>query len=186
MEAAVREFSRHGPARASLESIAERAKLEVSVARALFVDKEGLFREVIRESSDPLIAAIGLAVENIGDPRELIRHSLRQLDQWLLENEDYVRILQWSALEDAGSIDRLYEQSLFPSEFYERIEEYIEAGALRTKDPFTFTLLLDSLIFFSHIMRPLLEHMSEEDAEPVFERRFEAIMDLLDNGLFRA
>jgi TetR/AcrR family transcriptional regulator len=185
LEAAVAEFSKHGLKGASLDSIAERAELDPSVARALFVDKERLFRTVMRESTEPLLAAIGLAVESIRDPRELIRQSLRHLDQWLLENEEYVRIIQWSALEEAKSIGRLYEQSFFPSEFYERIEWYIEAGELRVKDPFTVFLLLDSLIFFSHLVRPSLELMSGDDVENVFERRFEAIMDLLENGLYR-
>jgi AcrR family transcriptional regulator len=185
LEAAVAEFSEHGLKGASLDSIAERAELGPSVARTLFVDKERLFRTVMRESTEPLLAAIGLAVENIRDPKELIRQSLRHLDQWLLENEEYVRIIQWSALEEARSIDRLYEQSFFPSEFYERIERYIEAGELRVKDPFTVFLLLDSLIFFSHLIRPSLELMSGDDGEKLFEQRFEAIGDLLENGLYR-
>lgn len=168
-----------------MDSIAERAKLDPSVARALFIDKERLFRTVMRESTEPLLAAIGLAVENVSDPKELIRQSLRHLERWLLENEEYVRIIQWSALEETKTLDRLYEQSFFPSEFYERIERYIEAGELRVRDPFTVFLLLDSLIFFSHLMRPTIEHLYGEDVEKLFERRFEAVMDLLENGLYR-
>jgi AcrR family transcriptional regulator len=185
MEAAIAEFSERGLRRASLDTIAKRAELEVSVARALFIDKERLFRAVVQEATDPLLSAIGLAVENIRDPKELIRQSMRHLDQWLLDNERYVRIIQWSALEEAEGIGSLYEKSFFPSEFFERLEQYIEAGALRVKDPFTFTLLLDSLIFFSHFLRPSLELMSEENAEQLFERRFDAIMDLLENGLYQ-
>jgi AcrR family transcriptional regulator len=185
IEAAVTEFSEHGLEGASLDSIAQRAKLDPPVARALFIDKERLFRAVMQESTEPLLAAVGLAVENIRDPKELIRQSLRHLDRWLLENEEYVRIIQWSALEEAKTLDRLYEQSFFPSEFYERIEQHIEAGDLRIRDPFTVILLLDSLIFFSHLMRPTLEHLSGGDVEKVFERRFEAVMDLLENGFYR-
>ena len=186
IEAAVAEFSEHGLKGASLDSIAERAALDPSIARALFVDKERLFRAVMRESTEPLLAAIGIACESMRGPKEFIRQSLRHLDQWLLENEECVRIIQWSALEEAKAIDRLYEQSFFPSAFYERLERHIEAGELRVKDPLTLFLLLDSLIFFSHLMRPSLELMSGVDVEKLFERRFDAIMDLLENGLYRS
>lgn len=186
MEAAREEFSEVGLRGASLESIAERAQLSPSVARALFVDKERLFRAVLQEATGPVVDAIGIAVENIRDPKELIRRALRQLDQWALENEAYIRILQWSALEGAKSIERMFEQSFFPSEFYEKLTQYIEAGELRVKDPFIVSLLLDSLIFFSHIMRPSIELISKESAELLFERRFDAIMDVLENGLYRA
>jgi AcrR family transcriptional regulator len=186
LAAAVAEFSEHGFKEATLESIAERAELDPSVARALFIDKERLFRTVMREATEPLLAAIGLAVENVSDPKELIRQSLRHLDRWLFENQEYVRIIQWSALEEAKTLDRIYEQSFFPSEFYERLEGYINAGKLRVKDPFTVFLLLDSLIFFSHLMRPTIEHLYGDDVEKAFERRLDAVMDVLENGLYRS
>jgi AcrR family transcriptional regulator len=186
MEAARDEFAEVGLRGASLESIAERAQLSPSVARAIFIDKDRLFRAFLQEATGPVVDAIGMAVENVRDPRELIRRALRQLDQWALENEAYVRILQWSALEGAESVQRMFEQSFFPSEFYEKLTQYIEAGDLRIKDPFIVSLLLDSLIFFSHIMRPSLELISKESAEQLFERRFDAIMELFEKGLYRA
>jgi AcrR family transcriptional regulator len=186
MEAAREVFAELGLRGASLESIAERAQLSPPVARALFIDKERLFQAVLQEATGPVVDAIGMAVENVKDPKELIRRSLRHLDQWALENEAYIRILQWCTLEGAKSIEKMYEQSFFPSEFYEKLTQYIESGALRVRDPFMVSLLLDSLIFFSHMMRPSLELISEESAEQLFERRIDAVMDVLENGLYRA
>jgi AcrR family transcriptional regulator len=185
MEAAREEFAEVGLRGASLESIAERAHLSPSVARALFVDKESMFHAVMQEANGPVVDAIGLAVENVRDPRELIRKALWQLDQWALDNEASIRIFQWCALEGGESIEKMFEQSFFPSEFYEKLTQCIEAGDLRIKDPFVVSLLLDSLIFFSHIMRPSLELISKESAEQLFERRFDAVMEVLENGLYR-
>jgi AcrR family transcriptional regulator len=185
LEAALEEFSEVGLTASSLESIAERADLEPSVARALFVDKQRLLGAVLRESTEPLVSAIGMAVEKVEDPRELMYKSLRLLDQWLLDNPKYVRLFQHGALEKASTIESLYQHSFFPSEFYERVQEYLDRGEIRGGDAFTVFLLLDSLIFFSHMMRPALELMcSIETSEQLFERRFDAIMDVLEHGLY--
>jgi hypothetical protein len=49
----------------------------------------------------------------------------------------------------------------------------------------TVFLLLDSLVLFSHMMKPALELMCpDESAEVIFERRFEAMMEILEHGLF--
>ncbi len=185
LEAALEEFSEVGLTASSLESIAKRAGLDPSVARALFVDKQRLLATVLKESTEPLVSAIGMAVEKVEDPRELMYKSLRLLDQWLLDNPRYVRLFQHGALENASTIGSLYQHSFFPSEYYERVQEHLDRGELRGGDPFMVFLLLDSLILFSHMMRPALEIMcSNETSEQLFERRFDAIMDVLEHGLY--
>ncbi len=187
LKAALEEFSEVGLTAASLESIADRADLGLSVARALFVDKQRLLNAVLKEGTEPLVSAIGLAVEQIEDPKELIRKSLRLFDQWLLDNPRYIQLLQRSALDEAGSLNTLYQYSMYPSEFYERLEQHVKRGELRSKDVMMTFTLLDSLVLFSHMIRPALELMCpDETSEQLFERRFEAVMDLLEHGLFSA
>jgi AcrR family transcriptional regulator len=185
LKAAIHEFSDVGLSRASVESIAERAQLSPSVVRALYVDKDRLFKAVMEEQTNPLLSAIALAVERIEDPKELIRKSLHLFDEWLLDNPEYVRVMQWSMLEKVESIDEFYENSFFPSDFYERLERLSEEGKIRGRNVLTTMLLLDSLILFSHMIRPSLSLMSsDEDDGRFFEMRLEAIMDLLERGLF--
>ena len=185
LKAALDEFAEVGLKNSSLESISDRAKLEPAVARALFVDKETLLHELLKEETEPLVSAVALAVQELDDPRELIRKSMGLLDQWLLTHPEYIRLLMRCSLEGGGVLQSLYQHSLLPSEFYERLEQIIGKGQFRCNDIFMLTLLLDSLIVFLHVMRPIVELMSPgQSVEQLTEQRFEAVIDLLENGLF--
>lgn len=184
MAAALAEFSDLGIDRSSLDSIARCAELSPSIARALFVDKERLLTAVLGEATTSLVDAIGMAVERTEDTRELVRTSLRLLDQWLLDNPRYVRLLQWCLLERADSLHQLYQRSFYPSEFYDRIEQDVAGGQIRAPDAFMALLMLDSLMLFSHFMRTAVETLyPEASPEDLFEQRLEAIMALLERGM---
>jgi hypothetical protein len=134
-----------------------------------------------------LLSAIALAVEGINDPKELIRKSLHLFDEWLLDNPEYVRLLQWSMLEKEKAIGTIYQHSFFPSDFNERLDKLTSEGKIRGGDVMLTGLLLDSLILFAHMIRPSLALMCcDETEDSLFVRRFEAIMDLLEHGLFHA
>ena len=185
LRAALDEFAEVGLKNSSLESISDRAKLEPAVARSIFVDKETLLRELLKEETEPMVSAISLAVQEIENPRELIRKSMGLLDQWLLTHPEYIRLLMRCSLEGGGVLQSFYQHSLLPSEFYERLEQIIGKGQFRCNDIFMLTLLLDSLIVFLHVMRPIVELMSPgQSVEQITEQRFEAVIDLLENGLF--
>jgi AcrR family transcriptional regulator len=185
MQAALDEFAEVGVLNSSLKSISDRAKLEPAVARALFVDKETLLGELLKEGTDPLVSAVALSVQEIEDPKELIRKSMGLLDQWLLAHPKYVRLYMRCSLEGAGVLQTLYQHSLLPSEFYERLEQIIGKGQFRCNDIFILSLLLDSLIVFLHMMRSGVELMSPgQNIEQITEQRFEAVIDLFENGLF--
>jgi len=185
MQAALDEFAEVGVLNSSLKSISDRAKLEPAVARALFVDKETLLGELLKEGTDPLVSAVALSVQEIEDPKELIRKSMGLLDQWLLAHPKYVRLYMRCSLEGAGVLQTLYQHSLLPSEFYERLEQIIGKGQFRCNDIFILSLLLDSLIVFLHMMRSGVDLMSPgQSIEQITEQRFEAVIDLFENGLF--
>ena len=186
LDAALDEFSASGLNGASVESIADRAQVSPAVVRALFVDKERLVVTVLRESTEPLVSAIALTVKRSKTTAERTRQTIELMDDWLLEDHRYIRFLQWCFLERPDSIHKLYEQSFYPSEYFEQIEEDINAGRIRARDPFTVVLILDSLMFFSYFIRPALEQLRPDlTAETLMEKRRDAIMDLLENGLIR-
>jgi hypothetical protein len=140
---------------------------------------------LLKEGTDPLVSAVALAVQEIEDPKELIRKSMGLLDQWLLDHPQYVRLYMRCSLDGAGALQTLYQHSLLPSEFYERLEQIISKGQFRCNDIFILSLLLDSVIVFLHMMRPGVDLMSPgQSIEQITEQRFEAVIDLLENGLF--
>lgn len=185
MKAAAREFAEAGLNESSLDSIAGRAGLKPAVVRALFVDETTLLRELLKEATEPMVSGIAMAVEAIDDPREVVRKSLQLYDQWLLDYQDIVRIIVRCALDGAESLQKLYQKSLLPSEFYEHLQRAINRGHLRCNDLFVLGLLFDSLIMFPHMLRSAVElMMPEQTAEQTLAIRFDAIIDLFENGLY--
>lgn len=185
LEAAAREFAAVGLNESSLDSIASRAGLELAEVRALFIDKPTLLRELLKEATDPLVSGVALAVEEADDSREVIQKSLQLYDLWLLDHQDIVRVFIRCALDGPESLQKLHKNSLLPSEFYEHLEQVVNQGQLRCKDLFVLTLLFDSLIMFPHMLRSSVELMKpEQTAEETMGIRFDAIIDLFENGLY--
>lgn len=185
MKAALDEFVEVGIVDSSLESIADRAGLKLGVVRALFVDKEILLGELLKEETEPMVCAMAVVVQESKDPKELMRKSMQLLDQWFLAHPKVTRLYLHCFLSREGAVQSIYQRSLLRSEFYERLKLIIDRGQVRCKDVFILSLLLDSLITFLHFMRPTIELMCpEQTVEQIAERRLEAVIDLFENGLY--
>ncbi|MBU0985305.1 MAG: TetR/AcrR family transcriptional regulator, partial [candidate division Zixibacteria bacterium] len=133
-EAALEVFAEIGVARSNLAMIAERAGLDPAAVRCLFVDQEALLRQVLEEMSTPLISAISMAVEQMEDPRDMIRESMRLFDNWLYDHPLYVRVLHRCMLDDPESLQVIYERSMYPSEYFEKLRAYAGDGQIRVAD----------------------------------------------------
>ena len=185
IEAALDEFVEVGFSDSSLESIAKRAQLEPGVVRALFVDKANLLKELYKEKTEPLVSAICVVVQEIEDPKELMRKTLSLLDNWLLMHPKAVKLYMRSAFEETDSFETTYQQHLLPSELFERWQQMIEKGQIRCKNIFVLGLILDSLILLFHMMLPGMQLMDPNlSIEECARLRLDAIIDLLENGLY--
>ncbi|MFA9453247.1 MAG: TetR/AcrR family transcriptional regulator [Candidatus Aminicenantaceae bacterium] len=185
MEAALDDFSEVGLSNSSFESIAGRAGLEPAVLRALFVDKETLLRELFQEKTEPMVSAISLAVEEIHDPKALIRKSMEHLDRWLLMNPKVVKLYMQSSLEESEVQQTTFQKYMLPSEYFDRLNQFIEEGKFRCSNILILTTLLDSLIVFLHMIRSGMMMISPDlSFEQIAQQRFDAVMDLLEKGLY--
>jgi len=185
LQTAKAEFSEKGFTASSLESIASRAGLDHGIVRALFVDKNRLFKAVLTEMVESVLAAVTIAVEKIEDPKEFIRKSLTLADEWLWANPEYVQLIQRCLLEQSCNLQSIFEGTVFPSDYYARLKGLINRNQLRNTDIMQLDLLFDSLIFYPHMIRPHLEKLyQDESLEMCLTRRVDAIMDVLENGLF--
>jgi len=183
--AALDEFAEVGFTDARLESIAERAKTQIQIVRALYVDKETLLDEIVIRQTEPMVSAIALAIEDLDEPKQLIREALQVFDQWMLDHPKMVRVWLRCALESTDTLSSFFQKTLMPSDFFERLQNLINEGQLRCNDLLMLSIIFDSLIAFPHMMRtPLVQSLPEQQIEEVFERRFKATMDLFEHGLY--
>ncbi len=185
IEAALDDFSEVGLSNSSIESIAGRAELEPAVVRALFVDKETLLKELFKEKTEPMVSAISLAVQEIEDPKELIRKSMEHLDRWLLMHPKVVKLYLRGSLEESEALQTIFQKYLLPSEFVERLDQFVQEGKFRCSSTLILMVLLDSLILLLHMMRPVMMMISPDQSfEQIAQQRFDAFIDLLENGLY--
>ncbi len=185
IEAALEEFSEFGFDEASLESVAIRAVLDPGVVRALFIDRENLLQELFKYMTEPMVNAIDVAVQEIEDPRELIRRSLELLDQWLLLHPEVIKLYLRCSLDESNVFNTIFQRYLLPSEFFSRLQQFIDEKKLRCDNLLVLSLLLDSLILFFHLMLSGMRSIAPElSMEEIGNQRFEAIMDLFDHGLY--
>ncbi len=102
--AALKEFSAHGFAGARVDRIARRARINKRMLYHYFGNKEGLFRAILRRKLGERLA---WAAATPGDPGE----SLVFWFDVTCRDPDWVRLLQWEALEGGlGTISREAER----------------------------------------------------------------------------
>ena len=95
LSAALQEFAANGFAGARVDAIARRAAINKRMLYHYFGNKEHLFREVLRRKiAERQASAEGLS----GDPAK----SLPFWFQLSCRDADWVRLLEWEALQDAG------------------------------------------------------------------------------------
>ena len=95
LSAALQEFTANGFAGARVDAIARRAAINKRMLYHYFGNKEHLFREVLRRKiAERQASAEGLS----GDPAK----SLPFWFQLSCRDADWVRLLEWEALQDAG------------------------------------------------------------------------------------
>lgn len=185
IDAALDEFVEKGIAAVNLESIAASAQVEPGVVKALFVDKQNLLKELYREKTEPLVSAICVAVQEIEDPKQLIRKAMGHLDDWLLIHPKVVQLYLRSLLEDPDVLENMYKRHLIPSEFFERLQHMIEKGQIRCKNILLLGLILDSLILLFHMMLPGMQMIDHNlSIEEIARMRLEAVFDLFEHGLY--
>jgi AcrR family transcriptional regulator len=186
LDAAVIEFSKSGIKGSSLKAISERAGLEEGAARAIFIDKMRLYRELLKEISEPLISVSGFVSPDDNDPREFLMNALKLYDDWLLSNPRFVRLIAWGIAEEISFFDSVFNHVFYPSDFFEKMEKFISDGSIRIKDINSVFLIIESMIVFGHLMKPNIKMMyPDKTDQEIFELRFNAMFDVLSNGLFR-
>ncbi len=162
LAAAAKEFARHGLAGARVDSIASRAKASKRMIYYYFASKDGLFRTVLAEK---LAARTHAAV---GSHEGMIDH-LIAAQRVTLQDLDYVRLLQWEALESPhrrAPVDP--ERTAVYTDLVDAVRNDQQRGSLPANlDPHRLALSLLAVALFPFAF-PQLTRMftSQEPTEP--------------------
>jgi len=186
LKSAKKNFLDIGYKHSSLEKIAEDAGVEVSAIRALFQDKRELVEVLMKELSDPFMSTINFVSEDENDVRQFIRKALTQYNHILIDNPEYVTLFHHLMHDDPEIMLHLMEKYFFPLDFFQRLKYYQEKGEFVLTDPLQFDFLIDSIIFFPHLARRILEQfVGKENTENYYESLIESVLDVFENGLYK-
>ena len=143
LSAALREFATNGFAGARVDAIARRAAINKRMLYHYFGDKERLFREVLhRKIAERQASAEGLS----GDPAE----SLPFWFKLSCRDADWVRLLEWEALQEAdGRVIDERNRRTATERGIERIRQSQARGQISAElDPRHVMLAMRSLTMF--------------------------------------
>jgi AcrR family transcriptional regulator len=166
LSAALQEFAANGFAGARVDAIARRAAINKRMLYHYFGDKEGLFRAVLRRK----IAERQAWAESLsGDPAE----SLTFWFEATCRDADWVRLLEWEALQGGGRkvIDEKQRQAAV-ARALKRIRQQQAHGQISGQfDPRHVMLTMRSLTMFPVAFPQLTELiMGRPVSDPRFQR----------------
>jgi AcrR family transcriptional regulator len=165
----------------SLRRIAARLGVTAPALYAHYENKESLLAAVADDTFGRLIASLEASTEGVRDPLERIKAQSRAYVRFAIENPALFQVIflfrpPWSygaATAELPLVTKAFELSAAP------VQEAIEAGRLRERDPLKASLTLFSAV---HGVATLLV------ARPQLGERFEselveAVLDSIVNGL---
>jgi AcrR family transcriptional regulator len=167
LSAALKEFAANGFAGARVDAIARRAAINKRMLYHYFGDKEGLFRAVLRRKiSERRAWAEGLS----GDPAE----SLPFWFKLSCEDADWVRLLEWEALQ--GADKKLIDQSsrrVLAIRSLDRIRQQQALGYLSGEfEPCYLLLAMRSLTMFPLAFPQLTRLITGRPvSDPLFQKQ---------------
>ncbi|MBD3167060.1 TetR family transcriptional regulator [bacterium] len=184
-DAAVQVFAEKGIDSTTLADIAATAGLDEAALHVYYRDTETLFRTISTEQTNAFIGTMLIACETIEEPEPFLREIVRIVDNMLMSNPDFLRITLHAMLERREIFFHTMESPLFPREVFDRFQWFMDEGKLRRVDPVQLALILDSLTFFTQVLRDQLElgQISDKQIEAFMQARHDTVLQTLLHGL---
>jgi TetR/AcrR family transcriptional regulator len=165
LSAALKEFAAKGFAGARMDVIARRAAINKRMLYHYFGDPAGLFKAVLRRKISERQA---WAETLSGDPAETLPFWF----EMACKDADWVRLLEWEALQSAGKVIDKKERLAVVARGLERIRQRQAGGRVSTElDPRHVMLTMRSLTMFPVAFPQLTEMiMGRPVSDPKFQR----------------
>ncbi|HHY80088.1 MAG TPA: TetR/AcrR family transcriptional regulator [Thermoanaerobacter sp.] len=189
LHSATKIFAEKGPDGTRVDEIAEDAGINKRMLYHYFGNKEDLYVEVLRYNFNK-IYSLGKRTLNLGDdPRENVTRALRAYFYFLAENEEFVRLTSWEALNRGQFAGKVLPEffDLLELEFDDIIKAGIERGVIRPETDIRQVLLsIHSLCIFYFTRQELVKRLWNEDllSKEMLEARLQHILNLIFDGIF--
>ncbi len=128
LQAAIRLFAARGYHGVSVDEVVAAARVNKRMVYHYFGSKQELFLAALRQVYSRLETVEFHAVERGSNPRERLTRLLESYFEFLDQNPEFTRLLQWENLEEGERITRNKEVVLTKNPFMERFRQIVEGG----------------------------------------------------------
>lgn len=188
LKTAIKIFAEKGLDGARINDIAAQAGLNKRMIYHYFGSKENLYVEVLRENIKKVCDAGASGYDPKDDLQTNIQRILKKYMYFLAENEDFLRLVNWEALNRGAYVAGLLSEfrNRYQESLNEMLEKGMENGLLRSDlDVAQLLLSIDGLclIYFTH--NETFKRMWKSNTGAMLEKRIDHIFDLLLNGIIK-
>ncbi|MEW6697655.1 MAG: TetR/AcrR family transcriptional regulator [Bacillota bacterium] len=184
-------FSRKGLDGARVDEIAAAARINKRMIYHYFESKENLYIEVLRYNYRKIYHLSKGVFIPCADPLQNVARALRQHFYFLVQDEEFVRLVSWEALHRGLYGSKALSQllDLLQSELGQILQDGIDRGIFRSDLDIPQTLLsIHALCLVYFTRREMVQPMWPGDmmSEDMLEARCQHILDFTFNGILQA
>lgn len=189
LASATKIFSEKGLEGSRVDEIAKDAKINKRMLYHYFGSKEELYVEVLRYNYNKIVALIKNGF-NLGDnPKENMIRAVRAYFYYLADNEEFVRLTSWEALNGGQFSRKVIPQffDLVELEFGDIIKDGILRNFIKPDTDFRQVLISVQALCLTYFnRREIVQSLWREDilTAKMLEARLQHILDLLFEGIF--
>ncbi|EGW41494.1 TetR/AcrR family transcriptional regulator [Desulfosporosinus sp. OT] len=188
LNSATKIFAEKGLDGSRIDEIAEDAGINKRMLYHYYGSKEDLYVEVLRYNYHK-IYALGKNAFNLGyDPKENVTRAIRTYFYFLAENDSFVRLISWEALNRGRYAGKVIPQffDLVELEFGDIIKDGIKRKYIRPDMDFRQVILSVQALCLAYFnRREIVQPLWQEDllSEKMLEARLQHILALIFNGI---
>lgn len=194
LSAAADEFAEKGKAGARMQAIADRAGINKAMLNYYFTNKDQLFREVLSEMLSGTRNRMMEELGSIYNARDFILAWVKAHHRNVMENPSWIRLIIHNYLHGDADTMEMIQSNAMVRFLYDKISLFIDRGELNIKDVrqvmlmmlgMNLTSILAHAEFFGHFKAdPFCDCEARGNLQDFLDARLEAIISLLDKGLF--
>ena len=189
LQAAIRLFARHGFHAVSVDQIVGQARVNKRMVYHYFGSKDALFEAALSEVYKRIEEIEFHAVERGRSPREKLSRLLESYFEFLDDEPEFTRLLQWENLEKGRHLTKenhLLTKNPFLERFRAIVQDGVAAGEFRSDLDVTHLMIhFIGLCFIYHSNRFSLSQSLELDLgnRKVKERGLSQVLRLVFDGI---
>ena len=189
LNSATKIFAEKGLEGSRVDEIAEDAGINKRMLYHYYENKENLYVEVLRYNYDKIYTVSKNAFNLTDDPKENVARAIRAYFYFLAENEAFVRLTSWEALNRGRFAGKVIPQffDLVELEFGDIIKDGIKRKFIRPDTDIRQVLLSVQALCLAYFNRmEIVQPLWQEDmfSEEMLEARLQHIQALIFEGIF--